>query len=281
MKKIIVSTDNSATAKIFGFLAAEVDDSLALAVLLDAHKHKEIELVGITSTFGNVDGETVFKITQKQVRLSGQNIPVIKGAMRPGESNPTVVSFIRRQIERTKEGLTLVALGPVTDYAAVFKEYLALKKKVKEFLLVRSGPYLIKKYWYMFSFNAKADVEGANYMYRLGANQFSMGEEIFQVGFNNNFIRRLQNVEHPMMKFITRDLIRWNFQNKFFPDKGYFVRGGNMCPRDLVWSMYLVEPKLFDTRKCHDHVELHITNTKIFANSVATRLMRWSSAEVH
>lgn len=276
MNKIVVSTDNSVTAKVFKFFTNEPDDSLALAVLLQAHKEKEIEILGIASTFGNTNGHTSYDISKKQVQLSGLNIPVIKGADRKKQTDSPAVLFIAELLEKAKEKVTLVALGPVTDYATVFRKNPSLLVKVKEFFFVRSGPYLNQKKWYLCSFNAFPDIEAAEYMYSLGGNKCKMGEEIFSVGINNELVRELQNINNPMMKFITQDLFKWNFQNKFIPNKGYFSRKGNMCPWDLVWSMYLIEPNLYRVEMVDGIKILHIIDRDVFLSRVLERLREWS-----
>lgn len=277
-RKIIISTDNAATKRLFDVFAIEPDDALALAVLLDAHKRSEIEILGIVSTFGNTDGISTYQITKKQIELSGLNIPVVKGAEYPEQLNSETVEFIASLI-KNNDKITFLALGPVTDYAAVFTRYPELKNKVAEFMLIRSGPYLNKERWFLFSFNAQSDVRSAICMYELGANQYSMGEEIFSVGLNDATIKKIQQVNHPMIQFISTDLKRWNLQNKAFPIKGYFSRGGDMLPWDLVWAMYLVEPELYDLVVINDHTELHIKNKTELIDEVFKRISGWEELQ--
>lgn len=277
-RKIIISTDNAATRKFSRVFAVEPDDALALTILLDAHNKGELEILGITSTFGNTDGESTYQITKKQVKLSGTDIPVVKGAEYPEQNNSEAVEFVASKL-RESEMVTLVALGPVTDYVATFTKYPELKHKVAEFMLIRSGPYINRDKWYLFSFNAQQDIKSAIYMYELGANQYSMGEEIFSVGLNNATIEKIQQVNHPMVQFISSDLKRWNLQNKVFPIKGYFSRGGNMLPWDLVWVMYLVEPELYDAASSNNHLKLHVKNKTVLINSALKRISSWGESQ--
>lgn len=275
MKKLLISTDNAAGARKLKFFANEPDDSLALAVLLGAHKNKEIEVIGITSSFGNTDGETSYRITKKQVELSRLNIPVIKGASYPNQSYSHAVEFGSHKLGENKGRVVLVGLGPATDFAALFKKFPHLKEKVGYFFLVRSGPYFLKRYWYLCSFNAIKDIKAANFMYRLGANRFQMGKEIFRIGLDNTFVKKLQEINHPMMKFITKDLILWNRQNKIFPNRGYFLRKGNMCPWDLIWAMYLIEPYLFEVERRESLTILHPKEPTLFLEKVWKKLKKW------
>jgi len=275
-RKILISTDNAATTKFLKFFTLEPDDSLALAVLLDAHKKGRLKIIGITSTFGNTDGNTSYQITKKQIKFSGLNIPVIKGAINSGQNNSKAADFIANKIRESKEKIILVGLGPVTDFAAVFRKYPELKENV-DFFIVRSGPYLVKKYWYLFSFNAFKDIESAKFIFQLGGNKFSIGKEIFSITIKNEVVEEIQKIKHSMMKYIARDLKKWNLQNKIFPIKGYFSRKGNMCPWDLIWVMYLVEPNLFKVVKENNHCSLNIKSREIFLESIIKRLKNWDN----
>ena len=274
-RNLIISTDNAATTNLYGYFAAEPDDSLALAVLLNAHRKGKVNIFGITSTFGNTNGETTYRITKKQIELSGLNVPVKKGAVIARQTDSEAVAFIADTLKNSKEKVVLVALGPVTDYAAVFKKYPELKEKVEYFFLVRSGPYLNKNRWFLFSYNSYPDVDSSIFMYGFGANQFRMGKEIFSISIANSMVNRIQQINNPMIQFISSDLKKWNAQNKFFPIKGYFSRRGNMCPWDLVWSMYLIEPKLFSLEKEPDSFSLHIKDKQKLIESAEKYLSNW------
>lgn len=275
--KLFISTDNSVNHKVLGLWTNEPDDSLALAVLLAAHRDKKMEIVGISSTFGNANGNSCYHITQNQIALSRLRIPVLQGASFAGQYDSPAVNFLSDYLGKTTEKVALVGLGPVTDYAAVFHRHPQLLNKVNFFYLVRSGPYLNQKFWYLCSVNALKDVDSAKFMYQLGANKFQMGKEIFSICLDNQFIRHLQNLGHPMMKFITQDLNQWNLQNKIIPNKGFFARRGNMCPWDLVWSMYLVEPQSFTIEKKPDLIILHPKTKDTFLEMVRNHLAKWES----
>ena len=112
-------------------------------------------------------------------------------------------------------------------------------------------------------------------MYKYGANQFSMGEEIFSISITDSIVNRLRQINNPMVQYISSDLKKWNVQNKFLPIRGYFSRRGNMCPWDLVWSMYLIEPKLFSLEKETDSFSLHIKDRQKFIESTEKYLSEW------
>ncbi len=262
---ILISTDNATTARLFSFIAPEQDDGLALAVLLQAEKAGQLSILGITSTFGNIDGETAYRVTLKQVALSGLPIPVVKGASYAGQKNSQAVEYIAKTLRNSDQRVTLVALGPVTDFAAVFSKYPELKQKVGDFLVVRSGPYLNQDRWFLYSFNALQDYNAAIALYEMGANQIAMGTEVFKVGLSDGTIAAISSIRTPMTQFIGKDLPLWNQENKM-------VRGADMCPWDLVWVMYLTDPGLFSVQLSNDHLVLHLQDREVLVRTVLERL---------
>ncbi len=246
-RKILVSTDNSATLKSFGLFPIEQDDGLALALLLKAHRDGKMQILGITSTFGNANGERTYEITKKQIELSQVPVPVVKGALRAGQEDSPATEFIARTLRKAKGKVTLVALGPVTDYAAVFRKNPELVEKVDLFFFIRSGPYYLPPYWYLFSFNALKDISAAQFLNKLPVPKAMIGKEITQIFLTNEDVGTIKHNPHPMIQFVARELAGWNLANKFQPQPGYLQRRGNMCPWDLVWSLYLAQPDLFET----------------------------------
>lgn len=64
-----------------------IDDAQAIALAL---RHPEIELLGMTTTYGNVDVETATHNALLLAELAGREIPVAQAAQ------PMVMSAIRR-----------------------------------------------------------------------------------------------------------------------------------------------------------------------------------------
>ena len=48
-----------------------------------------------------------------------------------------------------------------------------------------------------------------------------------------------------------------------------------MCPWDLVWSMYLIEPKLFRLEKKADSFSIHIEDKQKIIESAEKYLSDW------
>jgi len=76
MKKVVYDCDNT-----FGIKNCDVDDGLALLYLLGCG---EVELLGITSTYGNSKTDIVYHNTIRMVKeLELGHIPIKKKGLRP------------------------------------------------------------------------------------------------------------------------------------------------------------------------------------------------------
>lgn len=128
--KVIIDTDPG------------VDDCVAIAL---AFQSPEIEVIGLTTTFGNSDIDVTTSNALLICELAGKNIPVVKGASQPlfipKRPNPDFVhgidglgntffpksnsqaieenaaSFLVRTIMDNPHEVTVVALGPLTNLA--------------------------------------------------------------------------------------------------------------------------------------------------------------------
>ena len=117
-EKIIIDTD----------IGDDVDDAFAVALAL---KSPEVQILGITTTFG--DTETRAKLVDRMLGEGGRaDIPVAMGKAAETKSNftqrryaeggrfargahPDAVNFILEQIRKNPGEITLVAMGPLVN----------------------------------------------------------------------------------------------------------------------------------------------------------------------
>ena len=111
MKKIIFDNDNT-----MGLLTKEIDDGLTLYYLLG---RQDIDLVGLTTTFGNGTIDQVFLQTQKLLTdLHRQDIPLLRGAGRRGEGATEASRFLAEQAAAFPGEITILATGPLGNLLA-------------------------------------------------------------------------------------------------------------------------------------------------------------------
>lgn len=149
--KVIIDTDPG------------IDDSVAILL---AFQSPEIDVIGLTSTFGNGDVDLTTQNCLLLCELAGKNIPVAKGIGKPlvipNNPNPdfvhgkdglgntnwpapitlpieeTAEDFIIRNVMDNPQEITLIALGPLTNLAKALLKEPKIASNVKE-VIVFSG----------------------------------------------------------------------------------------------------------------------------------------------
>ncbi len=123
MKRVILDCDNTMGT------GADVDDGLALLYLL-GHSD-EVELAGITCTYGNSDIETVYANTRRLADELGLNVPVVAGGADGAHADSEAARFLAEAARGAGGELHLVATGSLTNLkgaagvAPAFFEHLA------------------------------------------------------------------------------------------------------------------------------------------------------------
>lgn len=179
-----------------------IDDALAIAIALYAD---ELDVKLVTTVAGNVG---IDKTTYNALRLlkffEKESIPVAVGADRPlirpyedasyihGKSgmegydfeDPTAkpiaenaVNAMRRIIMESKEPITIVAIGPLTNVALLLKVYPEVKENIKEVVMM-GGSLSRGNMGVMSEFNVGVDPEAAYILFHSGLNITMVGLDI-------------------------------------------------------------------------------------------------------
>ena len=138
-EKIIIDTD----------IGDDVDDAFAVALAL---KSPEVQILGITTTFG--DTETRAKLVDRMLGEAGcGDIPVAVGRASETKSNftqhryaeggrstrsshPDAVSFILEQIRKNPGEITLIAIGPLVNVGGVIDKDAETFRKLKRVVMM-------------------------------------------------------------------------------------------------------------------------------------------------
>ena len=106
MRKVIFDCDNT-----MGLWTKEIDDGLALFYLLG---RPDIDLLGITTTFGNGTIEGVFQSTSKLADdLYLVDLPVLRGADQRGAGPTEAAEFLAGMAAEHPGQIDLLATGPL------------------------------------------------------------------------------------------------------------------------------------------------------------------------
>jgi purine nucleosidase len=113
-QKVIIDTDTTA----FHPFTLDMEDDLAV---LFALADPEFEVKGLTVTYGNGFQWQSYPDAKKLIALTGLPMPVFRGAdytSRNLARSTEATQFIRHTALREKDGITIIALGAMTNVAA-------------------------------------------------------------------------------------------------------------------------------------------------------------------
>jgi inosine-uridine nucleoside N-ribohydrolase len=110
-----------------GIRGKDVDDGLAILYLLG---QKDVNLHGITTTFGNSSVEDVYRTTENlfdELHITG--IPLLKGAGSAEERKSEASDFLVESVGNFPNEITILATGSLTNlYAAYEHDHLFFQK---------------------------------------------------------------------------------------------------------------------------------------------------------
>lgn len=129
-------------------IGSDIDDAFALALVLNS---PELDLLGVTTVSGNPEARA--RLAAKLLEDAGRlDVPVVAGAPGPlvpleqcrlaeGFKSPSLLplkaeDFLYAEISKRPGEITLVAIGPLTNVAAVLKKYPDASKKIKQIVLM-------------------------------------------------------------------------------------------------------------------------------------------------
>lgn len=130
MKKVILDCDNT-----MGLEKKEVDDGLALLFLLG---REDIDLMAVTSVFGNSNLDDTYNITEQLLadfKLKGK-IKHYKGAAEVGSEKTEAAEYLATAAAENKDEITLIAIGPLTNLYAAWKIDKDFFKNLKEIIVI-------------------------------------------------------------------------------------------------------------------------------------------------
>jgi purine nucleosidase len=231
MIKVILDTD----------IGTDVDDLLALNFLLNS---PEVELLGVTAAYG--DTKTRGKLAYQALELAGkEKIPVMMGDSQtlernrkifwPGHegknadtdtipdlvlSEQSAVEFVLETIRKHPHEVVLAAVAPLTTIAQAILQDADTMKKVKHIVMMGGvfgydNPTLSLP---VVEHNFRSDPEAAKVVFDsdLPVTLFPL-DETLKTPFTRDDINALKKSDHPLSKFIVKELETWMvFINKTF-----------------------------------------------------------------
>lgn len=163
-------------------IGSDIDDAFALALVL---KSPELDLRAVTTVSGDTRARA--RLAAKMLSVAGRsNVPVAAGVpgaplniaqtrWADGFSSPSLlkigaVALMKREIDRGHGDIVIVAIGPLTNVAALFKKYPAEERKVRRIVLM--GGSIARGYYpgsaATAEYNIAADIKASQTVFSTG-----------------------------------------------------------------------------------------------------------------
>ncbi|MBN1536700.1 MAG: nucleoside hydrolase [Anaerolineales bacterium] len=240
MQKIILDCDNT-----LGLPFKEIDDGLALLYLLG---RPDIEILGVTTVFGNGSMAQSYTQTRQLLRIYGrQDIPVYKGAEKAGEISSEAAHFLVETCAAHPGEISLVATGPITNLFSAVKldpQFFANLQQV-----ICMGGYLepLRIGWRnVAELNFSADAQASWMMLNSPCALTVMSAQLcLQASFGWRDLRLTRFFDREMRRTIRNWLVAF----------GLFCGVDRFYLWDLLPVIFVSNPELFDKR------DVNITST--------------------
>lgn len=245
-----------------------IDDAMALVLALQSDK---LDIRGITTVAGNQTIEKTTRNTLDVVEYFGRaEIPVAMGAKQPlvrpqiiaayahGETGLgtavlpkaekqaeelDAIDFIRTELEKSNEKITLVPTGPLTNIAILLKAYPHIKEKIEKIVLMGGGAFQGNSNA-TAEFNIYADPEAASIVFNSGVKLVMCGLDVTMKAIvTPDDINTIKAIGTKASDFIAE---AFEFYMAMYKKNANFT---GCAVHDAVTITYLIAPELIKTRQ--------------------------------
>ena len=249
------------------------DDAIALIM---AHASEELEIKAVTTVAGN---QTVEKTTLNALKILsfiGADVPVAKGSAKPlfrelitaasvhgetGLDGPSIpppilklspmsaIELMAKTVRESKDKITLIPTGALTNIALFFITYPELKNRIERISLM-GGSCFGGNWTPSAEFNILVDPEAADIVFKSGIPIIMSGLDVTHKAIitveDNERFRRIGTKTAVLVAELLDYFVKFHDNN--------FNFGGSPLhdPCAVAW---LMKPSLFESRMCHVDIE--------------------------
>jgi inosine-uridine nucleoside N-ribohydrolase len=273
----MAATFNGGKYKVILDVDTGVDDALAILYALGSPR---LEVLGITTCFGNVDVETATQNTLALVEQAGSDVPVYKGSHAPllrewsgpvpwihgddGMGNVGLkpaqrkaeaehaVSFIRRMLETYPGEVTLIPVARFTNVARALMGMPDFATLVKQIVFMGGAAFCPGNVTAVAEANVWGDPEAAEIVLQSGANLTMVGLDVTMQAWLTDTQLAGLDASLPYAKALS-DAV--SFYMNAYGEIGK-AKGSHGCALHDPLAVALVEdPSLCDVKAYPVHVE--------------------------
>lgn len=240
MKKVILDCDNT-----IGLKEKDVDDGLAFLFLLG---REDIDLMAVTSVFGNSDLEATFSTTDAMLNdfALKDKIEHYKGAAEAGDNKTEAAKYLAEAAAANKDEITLIAIGPLTNLYAAWKIDNDFFKNLKEIIIMggiteelKFGDQTIDE------LNFSCDPEAAEKVLKSEVPVALMsGNLCLAARFGEKSWRRVNRSKNRAVRAYITDKIKpwYEYSSEMIGLTGFYMW-------DVVAVVYMIAPEIFPYNK--------------------------------
>jgi purine nucleosidase len=236
MEKVIFDCDNT-----IGVPEKDVDDGLALLYLLG---REDIELTGVTTTFGNSTIDTVYQATKRMFDVFGLNdLPLLKGAGSIDDRQSEAAQFLTETAAKYPGEITMLATGALTNLYQAYQIDQNFFGHLKQIVLMGGVTETLRiNGERLDELNFSCDPEAAYRVLRSEAKATILtGNICLQAFFGEMELEWLrQNKQVEVYQYILEKLLPWIQRNQKRSGINGFLNW------DTTAAVYLTHPELFD-----------------------------------
>ena len=235
MKNVIFDCDNT-----YGVPDCDVDDGLTLIYLLG---NKDVNLLGVTTTYGNNKVKVVYPNTIKMVKeLNAEGLPVIKGGRDPQDLDNEASDYLVKMANEYEGQLSILATGSLTNLYGAYLKDNSFFEKVKEIVLMGgiTEPLIFAKRQ-MDELNFSCDPVATYTVLTKGKNVsvFTGNNCLKVLVTREDYDRELNDYNNPIVPYIKDKVDYWfDYNLEKFGINGTYNW-------DVTAATYLMKPEFF------------------------------------
>ena len=248
MKYVIFDCDSTV-----GLPGKPMDDALALLYLLG--RPQEVEILGITCTFANgTEAEVYRSTTQLLQEIGGTDIPLLRGADRGEHPVTDAARFIADTVNARPGEISLVAIGSLTNLYGAYLLDNTLFEKVREIVLMGgyTGP-VIYHGLSLDELNFSENPEAAACVLTHGKHiSILTGNHTLEPSYlpKEEFLEKMRGGSDAARYIGEKCGYRFDVQG------GRYGNPISYC-WDVVATVYLLHPELFEDEPTHCAIKTH------------------------
>lgn len=254
------------------------DDTIALIMALSNDK---LDVKGITCVAGNVSVQKTTENAKKILKFMKKNIPIAKGAEQPlvyklrtienihGEDGmygllPTsdykidkrkAHELMRDILNESKEKITIIATGALTNIAILIKKYPDILEKIEKICLMGGGIGIGNTTPYA-EFNIHTDPHAAKIVFESGIPIIMCGlEAAYKAICRPKDIVKMRAINNKKSELVSKILQEAGKVERHTINSEGIAEFGDAPLYDPVTIAYMIKPEIFITKKYNIQIE--------------------------